>query len=228
MDPPAESARLRPSITLSRQAYSGAHFISEILKDRLEKDPLLGGERWELFDKELVDRILEDHDLPRIIARFMPEDRDHELSGLINELVGLHPSLWELFHYTCDTLLKLARVGNVILIGRGAHIVTRGLPAVARVRLIAPAGERIRRAAVREDISEKEAARLIRKDDAARQAYTQSHFNERIDDPLAYDLVLNTAGIYPETAADLILSVAKHHHQAARGTGSPHVPAGRS
>jgi len=160
--------------------------------------------KWALFDQNLVKRVLEDHNLPEHLARYMPEDRDHNLSGLINEILGVHPSQWELFHYTCDTIFRLAELGNVILIGRGAHILTREMEHVRHVRLIAPLEDRIKRARLKLDLNAKEAARAVRHRDAASEAYTRSHFDETLSNPEAYDLVLNTGRVSNAEAVDLL------------------------
>ena len=34
-----------------------------------------GAPPWTIFDRNLVERVLEDHDLPARLAKFMPEDR---------------------------------------------------------------------------------------------------------------------------------------------------------
>ncbi|MEX0324438.1 MAG: AAA family ATPase [Puniceicoccaceae bacterium] len=198
-----------PAVTISRQRFSHAHDIAEELLTKLSEDPLFNENKWALFDRDLVHKILEDHHLPQAISRYMPEDRDHDFSGIINEILGLHPSLWELFHHTCDTILKLASVGNVILIGRGGHVIARNLSHVIHVRIIAPMGMRIQRAASIENISPTAATRMIKHDDHARAAFIKSHFDEDPDNPEAYHLTINTGKTDPKTAADIILSAIK-------------------
>ncbi len=202
-----------PAITLSRLPCSGSHEIAKALLPQLEADPLLGGTPWALFDRELVHRTLEDHHLPKRLARYMPEDKDHEVSGLINEILGLHPSLWELFHHTCDTIVKLARMGNVILIGRGAHVLARGMPWVLRVRVVAPFEYRLQRAMTETGLPHGRAYRRLRQDDQARAAYIRSHFNESVDDPFAYDLTLNTANWSSEASAGILHEALRASHQ---------------
>ncbi len=200
-----------PAVTISRQRFSHAHGIAEELLNLLNADPLLGSKQWALFDRDLVHKILEDHHLPQAISRYMPEDRDHDVSGIINEILGLHPSLWELFHHTCDTIMKLASIGNVILIGRGSHIITRNLSHVIHVRVIAPLEQRIERAATIEQISTASAARLIRQEDHASTAFVKSHFDEDPDNPAAYHLTINTGKAGPKAAAAIIHTAIKGH-----------------
>jgi hypothetical protein len=192
------------AVAISRQAYSLSHDTGNLLIERLGRDRILGRSSWALFDHDLVRKVLEDHDLPKSIARYMPEDRDRELKGLLNEILGVHPSLWNLFHYTCDTIHKLAKVGNVVLIGRGGHIITRHLSHVLYVRMIAPEAERAKRCSLKENISHQEALHRIHKIDAARAAYIHQHFNESIDDPFAYHLTLNTGLLTASGAASII------------------------
>jgi cytidylate kinase len=199
MEPPAgKVVGNPPALTVSRLAFSGAHEIAERFLQRPES------QGWALFDRELVHRILKDHDLPETLARYMPEDRDHNLSGLINEVLGVHPSQWELFHYTCDTILKLAEVGRVILIGRGSHIITRELQHVRHIRIQAPMDYRIRRAARQLDIADSEARRRIRQLDSASEAYVRSHFDESLSNPECYDLTINTGRVGLGEAAGLL------------------------
>lgn len=198
--------RPRLAVALSREAFSDSHAIAEEMIQLLQKENHTKRREWALFDRDLVEKVLEDHHLPKLIGAYMPEDRDHNVTGLINEILGLHPSQWELFHHTCDTILKLAKVGNVIIIGRGAHVLTRHLPHVLRVRIVAPREERIARAMKRLEVSHGKAARRVRHEDAAREAYVRSHFDESLTEPLAYHLTLNSGGMSAKQAAGILTS----------------------
>ena len=209
VESPPQSKRIPLTLTISRQVHSGSHAIAEELIRLLDADKQLGQSPWALFDRDLVHQILKDHNLPKRLAKYMPEDRDRDFTGIINEVLGLHPSLWELFHHTCDTINRLAKVGNVIIIGRGAHIITRGMPHAYHVRIIAPFEQRVQRAARLLDCSHSEAGRRIRHDDQARAAFVRSHFDEPLDDPLAYDLIINTGRTSISEAARILLAALK-------------------
>src|ERR1051326_3179299 len=64
----------RLAVTISRQTGSGAHSIAEKLAAYLQAHGTTGPGGWRIFDRNLVDKVLEDHNLPRRLARFMPED----------------------------------------------------------------------------------------------------------------------------------------------------------
>ena len=208
--PPPQKQRKKLAVTLSRQTFSGTHEIGEKLLLLLEKDEEFGEQPWALFDRDLVHKILEDHNLPKAIARYMPEDRDHDFSSIINEILGVHPSLWELFHHTCDTILKLASVGNVILIGRGSHVIARKVPHALHVRIISPIEQRAERAASLLDIPIQEALRKVKQEEQSRAAFVKSHFNESVEDSYGFHMTLNMAQMNPSTAAQVIYTALKH------------------
>lgn len=201
-----EERAVRPGITISRESGTRAHDIAQMLTGRLNADLGYQNGNWEFYDRNLVERVLEDHHLPKRLAAFMPEDKDPPLQGLINELVGLHPSLWELFQDTCETILKLARIGNVVLLGRGAHILTRGLKSMVHVRLVGSLSCRACYYANQLDIPLDEAVDRIQREDAGRRNFIRSHFNEDINDPHAYDLTINTDGVSDEAVVEMILA----------------------
>lgn len=193
----------RPSVTISRQSGSGAMAIANKLADFLQtRDPAPGG--WTVFDKNLVEKVLEEHSLPKEVARFMPEDRVSAIQDMMEELLGLHPASWTLLRETTETILHLATLGNVILVGRGSSVITRQLNNVFHVRLIAPLEKRVEVVMKRSHLTRMAALASIEKEDRGRERYLKRYFKADIDDRLLYDLVINTARIPPDTAAQLI------------------------
>ena len=126
---------------------------------------------WAVFDRNLVQKVLEDHHLPKRLARFMPEDRISEISDTMDELFGLHPPSWTLVHKTSETILHLAELGNVILIGRGAAVITRKLDYVFDVRLVGSVERRVQHLQEREQLSLKAARELVQREDLGRRRY---------------------------------------------------------
>jgi cytidylate kinase len=120
----------------------------------------------------------------------------------------MHPSSWVLVRRVTETILNLAELGNVILVGRGANFVTSRLDHVFHVRMIGTLEKRIERLRQFEQVSEKTARKLIEEGDATRRRYLRKYFKKDIDDPLQYDLVLNTDRISDESAMRLIAEAA--------------------
>lgn len=193
------------SLTISRQAGSGAHSIGEhvaaLLQARSPKDSC----PWTVFDRNLVEKVLDEHNLPKSLARFMAEDRISEVTDTMDELFGLHPPSWDLVRKTSETILNLAQLGHVVIIGRGANVITAKMEDVFHVRLVGSEEKRIERASEIYELSRRAAREFIQKGDRGRTRFMRKYFNVNIDDPLGYHLVINTDRIGYKETAKLIL-----------------------
>ena len=179
-----------PFITISREAGAGGHVLGESLAQALNRDaPDIP---WTLFDDNLVNEVLRDHDLPATLARYMSEDSVAEVRETIEVALGLHPHKDQLVSKVNSTIISLARIGHVILIGRGAHILTRALKGGLHLRLVAAAEKRAAYFARVFELDRASAVARIDALDAGRRAYVKRHFGEEVADPHAYDLVINT------------------------------------
>jgi cytidylate kinase len=194
----------RRAVTISRQAGCGAHVVAAQLAEYLQAHDPQTKYPWTVFDQNLVEKVLEDHHLPKRLEKFMPEDKVSEIADIMDELFDLHPSSWTLVHKASETILRLAELGNVIIIGRGANIITAKLKHAFHVRLIGSLETRIARMRHFEKLSEKDAAKLVHDQDLGRQRYVKKYFDEDIDDPLLYNLVINTDLVAFETAVRMI------------------------
>ena len=203
---PKQAREELPAVTISREALAGATTIAHLVAERLNRQmPGKDSCPWTVFDHDLIEKVLKDHKLPEMIKQFMPENAVAFSPGkVVEEMLGLHPSEWTLLHHTTDTILRLARMGNVILVGRGANVITSGCKKAFHVRLVAPEEVRIKRATELYQLTERDAADFVREKDRGRQRYVKSHFKVGIDDPLQYHVTLNTGRISFEAAAQLI------------------------
>jgi cytidylate kinase len=191
-------------VTISRQTGSGAHVVAEKLAACLQTHTPSDARPWTVFDRNLVEKVLEDHNLPHRLARFMPEDRVSEIADMMDELFGLHPPSWTLVRQTTETILHLAELGNVILIGRGATVLTNKLEYVYHVRLVGSLEKRVAHMQELNGLNKQAALELIRREDRGRRRYLKTHFKADLDDLLLYHLVINTDLVPYEAAAQII------------------------
>jgi cytidylate kinase len=201
---PLGAAGHLPFVTVSRQAGAGAETVAGLLAAKLNAQGPQGAQPWTVFDKNLIDRVLADQDLPQEIAKLVEEDKDTTIKAIVGELLGLHPSMWTIFHHTSDTILKLARLGRCIIVGRGGNIVTAKLKGGIHVRLVAPENIRLAHLAKHFGLDEKSAAKYLHEHDEGRRRYVKTNFERDIEDPLLYDAVLNTGLLGFEKTADLL------------------------
>ncbi|MCL4547036.1 MAG: cytidylate kinase-like family protein, partial [Bacteroidetes bacterium] len=109
-----------------------------------------------------------------------------------------------LLHKTSRTILKLAEYGNVVLVGRGATIITANLERAFHVRLVAPLNYRIEISMRLYDVTAKRAAEFIKEEDEARKNYIWKYFHKNVEDPLLYHAIINTNLLKFEEIADMI------------------------
>jgi cytidylate kinase len=194
----------RRAVTISRQTGSGAHSVAEKLAALLQAQTLKDACPWTVFDRNLVEKVLEEHDLPGRMARFMPEDRISSISDTLEELFDLHPPSWLLVRKVSETILHLVELGNVIVIGRGATVLTAKLDYVFHVRLVGSLERRVQHIQELEHLSREAALALVRREDRGRERYLRKYFKTDLNDPLLYHLVLNTDLVSYDQAARII------------------------
>jgi hypothetical protein len=193
-----------PCITISREVGAGADAVSERVCDLLQKKRRYEDVKWTVFDKNIIEKVIEDHNLPEKLSEYLEEDKITEINGMVSELLGLHPPAWLIVHKTAKTILQLAEMGNVIIIGRGANVVTAHMKNVFHVRLVAPLEDRIRHIQDIFDLSRKEAIKRIKKDDVMRRHYLHYHYHKDIDDKFLYHIIINTHLLPYDEAAEMI------------------------
>ena len=116
---------------------------------------------------------------------------------------------------------RIAEQGDAIMVGGGGTAFLKDRAAVLRVKLIAPLSERVRRVGEYRWIDPRSAETAIAESDKRRGLFYEQFFGLDWDDPLNFDMVLNTAALGPRTVA-LIAEAAnlKWHGRP----GAPHAP----
>ncbi|HTJ00257.1 MAG TPA: cytidylate kinase-like family protein [Dongiaceae bacterium] len=207
LQPPRPAAGLagpKRAVTLSRQSGCGAHAVAEKLAEYLQARMPLPDCAWTVFDRDLMERVLMDHHLPTRMAQYMPEDRISQIDDIMHDLFCLRPDSWTLVEQTAETILRLAELGGVIIVGRGANVITAKLPQLVHVRLVAPLEQRVAAMQHYEQLAPNQARERIAREDGGRRRYLKSYFDRDIDDPLLYHLVINTGLVSLETTAQMI------------------------
>jgi cytidylate kinase len=209
---PGRAARkqVEPAIAISRQAGAGGIPIAEHLAEYLREHGPKTPRPWTVFDKNLVEQVLADHNLPREIARYMPEDRISQISDMVEELLGLHPPSWTLLRQATETILHLAELGNVILVGRGANVIMAQLANVFHVRLVGSEQARVKLVEEYYHLSHKAAVEFMKKEDRGRRRFLRRYFHRDVADPLLYHLTINTDRFSHEEATRLIGDAVLH------------------
>ena len=142
-------------------------------------------------------------------------ERFHEGVVELTHVTEERPTLWErltdsqhrYMTYVEAVLLELAARDDVVLLGRGAAVILRGIPHVLRVRITAPEDVRAERLQNAQGLTRDAALDSVRQSDRERGARLKFLYHVDWDDPLLYDLALNTARLDAEQGAQLILGL---------------------
>jgi len=199
-----EESLQRPVVTISRETGAGAITIGAKVIDRLETNFGEPMHPWAVFDENLVTKALADHGHRKAIAQYMPEDYVPAVERLVEEVLGAHPATSLLLHHMNLTILTLAAMGNVVLVGRGANFVTAQLKNVLHVRLISPLEQRIQHAEQYFNMDHESACQFVRETDRGRARYVRKHFHQDVNDPRHYHVTINTGRMGFEAAAEMI------------------------
>ena len=200
-----QSTRRAVFVTISRESGAGGLVVAEHLVEMLNERGLgEPGVSWTVFDKNLLEKVIEDNDLPESYMDQMEEKVLPAIQTAVSEMLSVHPSVSRLVAMTSRTVLHVASMGNAVIVGRAAHVLTQSLSNGLRVRLTGSPARRLQFLMDHYSIEREEAARRMNDEDEGRRFYVKKHFNKDVDDVLLYDIVLNTDRLGHRAAAELI------------------------
>jgi len=179
-------------VTISRGSYSRGKEVAEKVAERLGyqcigRDLLLAtSEEFNIPEIKLIRAI---HDAPSVLDRFTYGKEKY-------------------IAFIQAALLRHFRKDNVVYHGLAGHFFVRGVSHVLKVRIISDLADRVRLEMEREKISEKEARRIIEKDDEERRKWSRSLYGIDTWDPSLYDLVIHIHKLRVEDGVDIISHTA--------------------
>ena len=181
-------------VTIEREYGCGAGAIAAQLAQHLG---------WKLWDQKLTEEIARLAKVDQSAVRRCDERMDSRMHRLAR-------SFWrgsyernsaalgsQMFDADCmlammqETMNKIGREGNAVVVGRGAPYLLRENPDAFHVFLYAPRAEKIRRL-MADGHSENDAAELVDSVDRERIAYVKHYFNADWPTRSLYHMMINT------------------------------------
>lgn len=199
-----KSSFLEPFVTISRKTGAGGIQFGDLLVDFLNKYDTKRKNEWKIFDKNILEQIIKEHDLPSEMAKYISEKKVSEIQDVLEQLFSLHPSEQMLIKKASNTILHLALLGDVILIGRGANIITKDLKGGFHLRLIDSIEKKINNIQNIFGFDKTEALKFIKKEDKERKQYLKKYFSSDIEDASLYSLVMNLNHFSTDEAVNLV------------------------
>jgi len=102
----------------------------------------------------------------------------------------------------------------IVIHGRGSQFILKDHPGTLHVLIIAPLDIRVKRVMKSQKIDESAARKQIARFDSSRKEFIKRYFQAEMDDPVYYDLVINTEHLNLEAAASIIISALPTRKQA--------------
>jgi len=186
-----------PWISISREWGAGGVELARRLAEELD---------WQVFGKGILTEIATN---TQTLETVMEQLDERAIGGFNDYLTTLliqgEPGQAAYLQEMVRVIWGLARQGKAIILGRGANWFLDQIYGL-RLRVVAPRQQREKEIASREGLELSEAQRMIRDSDIRQQAFILQVFGKNSDDPLGYDLVLNTSGIDLDAAVQVVLT----------------------
>lgn len=166
------------------------------------------------FGREIVDEIAR----RRGIAQELLRGLDERVRNAIDRY--LTDAFQERRFTESDYLKEVARLvttlsrrGMAVIVGRGAAFLVPS-EAALRVLVAAPFEYRLEHYAKEHQLARESAVERLRAEDARRFEFVRHHFGARLDDPLAYDLAVNTATLGIDAAVSDVVDAFRRRFPA--------------
>lgn len=203
-----------PVVTIRGKAGSGASEVGREIARRLNVD---------YVDREIIAEVAARlrRKEPDVIAKEMPPAG---LRGRIAEALGhnfatssgfegAYLPVWDMplndNHYMealKSLILELASGGSIVIYGRGSQFILKGKIKAFHVLTVAPQEMRLRRLMESLKLDQEGAKREMAHFDASGREFVKRYFRTEWEDPLHYDMVINTEFLSFEAAGSIVTS----------------------
>lgn len=183
----SEAPLSKPTITISREFGCEAYPMAELLRQQLEKRTK---EPWTLMDKALLDEVAKHHSLSDQVLQNIG-DKNRFLDDFLSTFSNRWKSDRDYYRLLSRQIIALAEQGNVILVGRGAPIVTRKMKNCFHFRLYASEPFKVASIAKRLGLDTGEARTLVERRQKERDRFIRDFLDRDPYDLSVYHLVFN-------------------------------------
>jgi cytidylate kinase len=208
-----------PVITIRGQMGSGAPEIGQQVADRLGID---------YVDRKILAEVAArlGHQEKRIEAKEMPAGTLTEKifealrhgpppavgGGGVDMPAAIYLPTWETplddpgyLAGLISVIKELVASGSIVIHGRGSQFILKDYPDAFHIFIVAPLPVRIKRVMDSQKLEEKEAKQQISRYDSSRHEFIKRYFKAELEDPIYYNLVINTEHISYEDATSIII-----------------------
>jgi cytidylate kinase len=188
---------VKPIVTISRQRGSRGSYLADMLADKLG---------YQRLHRDIIDEICRSSGYRRRVI----ESLDNRVRSRIELMIegafkGIYIDAGDYFRHLYKVIMSISEHGGVVTVGRAANFILNRDQGF-HVRVVASLPVRVANLMQYEKLPSEEAEREILRSDAERARFVQANFKRNIDDPGAYDLIVNTTYIDLDRALEMVLT----------------------
>lgn len=185
-----------PIITVSRQTGSRGSYFASRLAQRLE---------FQRLHREVIEEICRSTGYRKRLVESLDEHFRGQLDVLVESiLTGESFDHRDYMHHLTKVVLSMSRLGGIVLMGRGGSFIV-GPQRGFHLRFVAPKSKRIENLMKYVGLSKLEATERIDRSDRERREFVARLFDADIDDPHAYDMVINSSLMDVEDLVEVVM-----------------------
>jgi cytidylate kinase len=214
-------------ITIRGQLGSGAPEIGKQVAERLHID---------YIDREIIADVakrlkrskegIADKEMPpgTLLGRIAEAlGRGFAMSGgSAGMYVGAYLPTWEMplndtrYLAGLESVIKeLSKTNAVVIRGRGSQFILKDYPGTIHILVVAPLDLRVKRIVESSKLDEGNAKKEIERFDSSRREFTKRYFHAELEDPVYYDLVINTEHLIFGDAASIVIGALPFRDKTA-------------
>ncbi len=203
-----------PVVTIRGKAGSGASEVGREIARRLKVD---------FVDREIIAEVAArlQRQEPDVMAKEMPPTG---LRGRVAEALGhsyamsggfegAYLPIWEMplndtryLEALKSLILELAAGGSIVMYGRGSQFILKGRLTAFHVLMVAPPEIRLNRVMESLKLDQESAKREIARFDNSGREFVRRYFHTEWEDPLHYDMVINTEFLDFHATASIVVN----------------------
>jgi cytidylate kinase len=189
-----KAAAAKPIVTVSRQRGSQGSYLAEKLAEKLG---------YQLLHREIIEEICDSSGYRRQIIESLDNKVRSRMELWFEGIFkGMLIDSSDYFKHLYKVIITISELGGVVVVGRGGNFMLphdQGF----HIRVVAAVPKRIENLVKFQNLTHKQAEKEVKELDRLRAEFVRSSFRQNIDDPRAYDMVINTTYIHIDDAVNL-------------------------
>lgn len=194
-----------PLVTITQDYGSHGYYVAQRIAQELNLD---------LHD----DETLREAAVRQGVTKEHLDAMKEQVPGFFDRHMGSMPEVY--LDVLQRVVYQVSSDNNGVIVGHGSQVLLRDFECALHIRIITPVEKRVRYFIEEKGFEEEQARKIVSTKDEEARDFFRYAFKMDINDPLLYDLVINTDKISIETAISHIIQLARSNDIAECNIGA--------